>query len=119
MAGKQRACCTSPAAICYWFGASLLAWAVLSIAGNYWYPLRWYGASTVLFAAGLGCVANWAKNRSFHCALTAPLFLIAAVLFVLADLRMAHVNAGLVWSLVALGTGIAFCLEWRFAQRRR
>ena len=118
MAIVQKACCTSPAAIAYWFAASLLAWGALSVAGIYWYPVRWYAASTALFAAGLGCIANWAKNRSFHCGITAPLFLIPAILFVLSDQRMAHINTRLVWSLVALGTGIAFLLEWRFAARQ-
>jgi hypothetical protein len=116
MTTVQRACCTSPAAIGYWFAASLLAWGVLSLAGIYWYPLRWYAASSALFAAGIGCIANWSKNRSYHCAITAPLFLIAAVLFMLDDLRMARINVALVWFLLAAGTCLAFCLEWRYAK---
>ncbi len=119
MAAVQRACCSSPAAICYWLAASVVAWGALSTAGIYWYPLRWYAASTALFAAGIGCVANWAKNRSYHCAITAPLFLGAAVVFVLEDLRIARINVALVWSLVALGTGLAFALEWRYARNLR
>jgi hypothetical protein len=103
--------------MCYWFAASLIAWGVLGAAGTHWHPLRWYAASTTLFAMGIGCVANWLRNRSFHCGITAPLFLIAAVFFLLADLGISAVNVGLVWSLVFLGTGIAFLLEWRYAKR--
>jgi hypothetical protein len=29
----------------------------------------------------IGCLANWLRNRSFHCAITAPLFLIAGIAF--------------------------------------
>src|SRR5215467_816789 len=103
MLDGRVACCTSPAAICYWFAASLIAWAVLGVAGRYWYPLHWNAASTILFAAGIGCLANWLRNRSFHCVLTSPLFFIAATLFLVGDLGLARVNINLVWSLVAIG----------------
>jgi hypothetical protein len=65
---------------------------------------------------GIGCVANWIRNRSFHCAITAPLFLTAATLFLLADLTIAHVNVGLTWSILLAGTCVAFLLEWRYAK---
>ncbi len=117
MAESKQVCCSSPAAMCYWFAASLIAWGVLGVAGAYWYPLHWYSASTILFAAGIGCMANWLKNRSYHCAITAPMFVIAAVTFLLGDLGLARVNVHLVWSLLFLGTGIAFLLEWRYAKR--
>jgi hypothetical protein len=117
MTERKSVCCTSPAAMCYWFAASLIAWGVLGVAGAYWHPLHWNSASTILFAAGIGCIANWLRNRSFHCAITAPLFLIAGVSFLLGDLDIARVNVRMVWSLVCLGTGIAFLLEWRYAKR--
>ena len=104
MAPDIRFCCSSPQAIRYWFVASLIAWVILSLAGLYWHPLRWYAASTALFGMGIGCVANWFRNRSFHCAITAPLFLIAAVVFALADRSVLRVNASFVWLLVLLGT---------------
>lgn len=115
-AGRD-ACCSSPAAIGYWFAASLMAWGVLGVAGAYWYPLHWYAASTILFAAGIGCIANWLRHRSFHCAITAPLFLIAATLFLLGTLGIARVNVGLVWSLLCVGTVVSFLLEWKYAKR--
>jgi uncharacterized membrane protein len=65
----------------------------------------------------IGCMANWHKNRSFHCALTGPLFLIAGVAFLLAGVGVIHVNTLLVWRFVLIGIGIAFLLEWRYAKR--
>jgi len=65
----------------------------------------------------IGCFANWFKNRSFHCVITGPLFLICGVAFLLAGLRVIHVNTALVWRFVMVGIGIAFLLEWRYAKR--
>jgi hypothetical protein len=36
MTKQVGACCSSPAAICYWFIVSLMAWGVLSLVGIYW-----------------------------------------------------------------------------------
>src|ERR1700674_1483691 len=97
MAEPKEACCSSSAAMCYWFGASLIAWGVLSVIGIYWHPLHGSSAVTILFAMAIGCVANWLRNRTLHCAITGPLFLIAAVVFLLSDVSMFHVNSILVW----------------------
>ena len=117
MTEHKEACCTSPAAICYWFAASLIAWGVLSLIGIYWHPLHASAAPTVLFAMAIGCAANWIKNRSFHCGITGPLFFIAAIVLLLSELGIAHVNLLLVWPFVCVGVGIAFLLEWRYARR--
>jgi hypothetical protein len=65
----------------------------------------------------IGCLANWHRNRSFHCAITGPLFLIGGVVFLLSGLHMIRVNISWVWPLVLIGIGIAFLLEWRYAKR--
>jgi hypothetical protein len=104
----QGACCSSPAAICYWFFASFIAWGVLSFIGIYWRPLHALSAATILLAMAIGCVANWLSHRTLHCGITGPLFLIAAVIFLLSDLRMVHVSSLLVWPFVLIGVGIAF-----------
>jgi len=64
----------------------------------------------------IGCVANWFGHRTFHCAITGPLFLIAAVVFLLSDMSIKRVNSFLVWPFVLIGVGIAFVLEWRYAK---
>jgi len=65
----------------------------------------------------IGCLANWRRNRSFHCAITGPLFLIAGAVFLLSGVRMIHVNTLWVWQFILIGIGIAFLLEWRYAKR--
>jgi hypothetical protein len=110
-------CCSSPAAMCYWFIVSLISWGMLSLIGIYWRPLHASSAAACLFAMAIGCIANWLKNRSFHCALTSPLFLIAGVASLLASVGVIHLNTGLIWRFVLIGIGVAFLLEWRYAKR--
>ena len=117
MPKQVEACCSSPAAICFWSIIPLVAWAVLRLIGIYWRPLHASSAATCLFAMAVGCLANWTRNRSFHCAITGPLFLIGGVIFLLSGVRMTHVNTRWVWPFVLIGTGIAFLLEWRYGKR--
>jgi len=39
------------------------------------------------------------------------------MLFLLDSLSIARVNVSLVWSLLLVGTGVAFLLEWKYAKR--
>ena len=119
MTEQKGVCCSSPAAICYWFAASLIAWGALSLIGIYWRPLHGSSATTILFAMGIGCVANWVRNRTLHCAFTAPLFLIATAVFLLLDLSVIHVNPILIWLFVLIGVGAAFLVEWRYTSAAR
>jgi hypothetical protein len=115
MTKQVQACCSSPAALCYWFIVSGMAWGVLSLVGIYWLPLH-ASSEACLFAMAIGCLANWLKNRSFHCSITGPLFLIGGVVFLLSGLQVIHINTRWVWQLVLIGTGTAFLLEWRYAK---
>ena len=117
MTQNQEACCSSPATICYWFAASLCAWGLLSLVGIYWRPLHGSSASTILFAMAIGCAANWLRNRTYHCAITGPIFLIAGFVFLLPVVVTFRVNPSWVWSFVLIGVGAAFLLEWRYAKR--
>jgi hypothetical protein len=93
-----------------------IAWGVLSLIGIYWHPLHGSFATTILFAMAIGCVANRLRNRTLHGAITGPLFLIAALVFLLSGVTMTHVNNLLVWPLVLIRVGIAFLLEWRYTR---
>ena len=68
-------------------------------------------------AASVGCIANWIKNRTLHCGIKAPLFLIAGTLFLLSDARIVPIEPPFVWAFVLLGAGIAFLPEWKYARR--
>jgi hypothetical protein len=116
VAKQMGACCSSPATICYWFVVSLMAWGVLSLVGIYWRPLN-ASSALCLFAMAIGCLANWLRNRSFHCVITGPLFLIGGIVFLLSGAGMIHVNTSWVWLFVLFGVGIAFLLEWQYTKR--
>ena len=113
--GKAKLCCSSPASICYWLIVSVAAWAVLAIVGRFWHPLHGSSAATCLLAMAGGCFANALKNRTYHCMLTGPLFLIAGILSLSSNLT--HVKPILIWTGVIVGTGTAFLLEWRYSRR--
>jgi len=118
VSGHVKACCSSPAAICYWFIISLIAWGVLNLVGIYLRPLRVSAAATCLLAMAIGCTANWFKNRSLHCTITGPLFLVGGVVFLLSGVHMIPGRDTLwIWPIVLIGVGIAFLLEWRYGRR--
>lgn len=119
MTEGQGACCSSPTAICYWFVTSLISWGVLSVIGIYWYPLHASAVATILFGMGIGCAANWLRNRTFHCAITGPAFLIAGLVFLTSGAETYRVNSSWVWLFVLFAVCVAFCLEWRYAKRPR
>jgi hypothetical protein len=96
---------------------SLIAWGVLSLIGIYWPPLRASAEASCLLAMAIGCLANWNKNRSLHCTITGPLFLLGGVMFLLSDMGMMCVNIRWVWPFILIGISIAFLLEWRYGKR--
>jgi signal transduction histidine kinase len=116
---RRQACCTSPAAIRYWVLVSVASWLLISLAGIYWRPLRPQSAATILFAMTIGCCANWIRNRTLHCALTGPLFLILGLLSLLSELQVIPFPDLLFWSILVLGVSMAFFLEWRDTARSR
>ena len=109
-------CCSSPAAMCYWAAASLIAWGLLSLIGICWRPFRAFSATTIYLAMAAGCGANWLRNRTLHCGITAPLFLMAGLVSFLSETCVISLNTRLVWPFVVIGVGIAFLLEWRYTR---
>ena len=103
--------------MCYWGMVSLAAWGLLSLAGLVWHPLHATSAATILFAAAIGCFANWVKNRTYHCSITAWIFLAGAAMFLLTENGVIQIEPHIVWPFVAIGTAISFILEWRYLTR--
>ena len=103
--------------MCYWAMVSLAAWGLLSLVGLVWHPLHARSAATILFAAAIGCFANWVKNRTYHCSITAWIFLAGAMVFLLTDTGVIQMDPRFVWPFVAIGTALSFILEWRYATR--
>jgi hypothetical protein len=94
----------------------LIAWGLLSFVGIYWKPFRALSATTIYLAMAAGCAANWFRNRTLHCGVTAPQFLLAGLVSLLSETHITYVDSDLVWPFVLAGVGIAFLLEWHPAE---
>jgi hypothetical protein len=103
--------------MCYWFAVALIAWGGIALIGMYERPLRASSAATIFLAMAIGCSANWFRNRTFHCVIAGPLFLIVGFLLLLSELNAIQVNREWLWPTVVIGVGVAYLLEWRYAQR--
>ncbi len=68
---------------------------------------------------GGACVANFRHNRTLHCAITGPLFLVAAILALLVDRGDLVIQPPALWGVVLAVTGLAFLLEWRTVGQAR
>lgn len=91
--------------ILYGIGLGLVFWL-------HWQP---YELVVLFTALGLACFANLVRNRSFHCAITGPFFLLVAVALGLQAAGIWKVGGTLLWPAVVIVVCAAFVLERRFA----
>ena len=110
--------CTTASSLCYWALVFVIVLGLFSLAKLVWPELRIYSNALLFAAAGIACVVNYRRNCTYHCAITGPLFLIAAVVLVIGVRRGWEMPAALVWAVVLLGVGFALLLERRFAALR-
>lgn len=111
-----RTCCTTtPSAMGFWIVMFGLFCGAALLAGAVWPSLRPYGAALTLTALALACAANFGRNRTLHCGLTAPLFLLAALVAFLIERGIWNIDSSILWGVVLIGVAIAGVLEWRLA----
>jgi hypothetical protein len=103
----------------FWAAAFVALYGLGLIARSTWPALEPYADTLLLAALGLACFINFGRNRTLHCGLTGPLFLIAAVVALLMEAQVWNVDEGALWGLVLLGVALAFLLEWRAVGRQR
>jgi hypothetical protein len=114
-ATPTQACCSTPSSLAYWCIVSTVAFVPLVLLSVFvWHPL---GAAALPFAIGIGCVANWLKNRTYHCGITGPIFLLAGIALLLIATLVVKASSNVVWALAVAGTVVAFFLESRYAKR--
>lgn len=114
-----QTCCTSPAAMWFWAAAFAVLYGLGLFARSTWPVFEPYADTLLLTALGLACFINFGRNRTLHCGLTGPLFLIAAVVAFLMEAGVWDVNEDVLWGLVLGGVALAFLIEWRVAGRQR
>jgi len=76
-----------------------------------WHPGR---TGTRLEAAlAAACFVNFRRNRTLHCRLTGPLFLVGAIVAMLAEAGIWGVDHAALWGVLLVGVSLAFLIEWR------
>ena len=114
-ARQKPLCCLTRRAACTWIAAFCILYGLGIMVLHLEHIGRYQG--TALFAAmGLACFVNFAQNRTFHCVITGPFFLLVALALALQTHGMWHVSRTGLWPAVLIVVGIAFLLERRFAR---
>ena len=107
-------CCSSWQSLCFW-GCAFVVFYAAALLTIYWLYLQSYQTTALFAALGLACVANAVRNRTFHCFITAPFFLLVAFAFALNTAGVWKIHTGLLWATVVIVVGAALLLERRFA----
>ena len=115
----SRACCTTPSALCFWGCIFAVAYGAGLVVAGLWPPLLPFDQTIVFGALAVACFVNAAVNRTLHCMLTGPLFVVAAVVVGLSEAGVMGVDVSLVWTVSVIGLGIALLLEWRATRPAR
>ncbi|HVB35662.1 MAG TPA: hypothetical protein VND42_00370 [Candidatus Acidoferrales bacterium] len=107
-------CCSSWQALCFW-GCAFTVFYAAGLLAIYWLHLESYQTTALFAALGLACVANAVRNRTFHCFITGPFFLLVALAFALGTAGVWKIHTGLLWIAVAIVVCAALFLEGKFA----
>ena len=108
----SQTCCTSPAAMWLWADTSRCC-RVWSRSRSTWPTSEPYGDTLLLTALGAACFVNFGRNRTLHCGLTGPLFLVAAMVAILMEAGVWRIKEEALWGVVLVGVALAFLIEWR------
>jgi hypothetical protein len=114
-----QGCCTTPSAIWFWGASFVVFFGISLLLGRIWPHLQQYGDTTILVALAAACFVNFGRNRTLHCGLTGPLFLVGAVVALLIEAGIWTVDPDVLWGIVLTGVALAFLIEWRTVGRQR
>jgi hypothetical protein len=103
--------------MCFWAVAFVLFYGAGLLLGTVWPAVRQHQDTVILIALAAACFVNFHQNRTVHCGLTGPFFLVAAIVALLSEARIWRVDQSALWSVVLLGVGVAFVIEWRTVGR--
>src|SRR5688500_2039543 len=113
-----QTCCTSPAAMWFWAAAFAVLYGLGLVMRFTWPVFEPYADTLLLAALGVACFINFGRNRTLHCGLTGPLFLVAAIVAVLIEAGIWDVGEEALWGVVLVGVALAFLVEWRVVGRQ-
>ncbi len=91
-----------------------LNYLINNLTGSHWGD---YLATAYFALYGIYCLQNFTCCREFHCAITGPGFLLAAVLMILRDTGSFDHGFVLPYLVFGLALAIGYLLEWGYARR--
>jgi hypothetical protein len=112
-------CCTTPSAMCFWAMTFVLFYGASLLLGRFWPAVQHYPDAVLLTALAAACLVNFRRNRTLHCGLTGPIFLLGAVAALVAEAGFWRVDQSALWCVVLTGVCLAFLIEWRTVWRAR
>ncbi len=109
----SQSCCTTPAAMCFWAAAFILLYGTGLLVASVWPELRQYSDTYLLAALGLACVVNFGRNRTFHCGITGPVFILGAVAMAFIEAGVWDFSGTAVSGIVLVIVALTLIAEWR------
>jgi len=113
----SQCCGTTTSATCFWTAVFLISYGAAQVLRTVWPQLGQYGDAVLLTALAAACFANFGRNRTLHCGLTAPLFLVGAFVAFLKEAGVWPFDLSFLWGVVAIGVALAFLMEWRATRK--
>lgn len=113
-----RSCCTTPAAMCFWATVFVLIYGAGLLLRSAWPAVQPFGDTLILVALAAACLINFGRNRTLHCGMTGPLFILGAIAAALIEAGTWQFDMAIVWGVVLLGVGTSFIIEWRTVGQR-
>ena len=112
---QKRFCCLTSRTACTWIAAFFILYG-LGLIVLHLEHVEGYQGPAFFATMGLACLVNLAQNRTFHCVITGPFFLLVVVALSLQSYGMWNVSKAALWPTVLIVVGFAFLLEQRFAR---
>jgi hypothetical protein len=97
----------------FWAAMFVLIYSASLLLRSFWPAMRPFGDTLILVALAAACVVNFGCNRTVHCGITGPLFLLGAVAAALIEGGAWQFDMAIIWGVVLVGVAIAFIIEWR------
>ena len=99
----------------FWAAAFVLLYGAALLLSSVSLGLRPYSDTLIMVALGAACFINFSRNRTLHCGITGPIFVVGAVAAGFIESGKWAFDLRVVWGIVLVGVALAFAIEWRTA----
>lgn len=109
----SESCCSTPSAMCFWATAFMILYGAGLLVGAAWPAVGVYRETYTLAALGVACCANFGRNRTFHCGITGPLFILSAAAMALVESSRWRIDGEIIWGVTLVAVGLTLVTEWQ------